>query len=160
MFRLPFSKEFEDIYDLIEDQFLKFKSVLFEDIEEDINKIYNKEKDDNVLEKIKFKIYICKLIKTKVNNFLGYDSKKLNFNENNLSELSEIDHILKEYCLELIDYHICNKNIFIKKFLQDMNDLVIYKINYLIKFLEVNQKNFNEILINWKEYENKDLYEK
>jgi len=39
-----------------------------------------------------------------------------------------------------------------------MNELVIYRINYLIKFLEVNQKNFNEILLTWKKYENKDLY--
>lgn len=73
--RLPFSGAFEDIHDLIEDQFLKFKSLLYDDIGEDIYKIYNTKKDDNDLEKIKFKIYISKLIKTRVNNFLGYDSK-------------------------------------------------------------------------------------
>ena len=157
--RLPFSKAFEDIHDLIEDQFIKFKCIIFEDIDEDINKIYNTNKDHNEIEKIKFKIYISKLIKTRVNNFLGFDSKNLNFNEESLSKFSEIDNIIKEYCLELIHYHNFNKSVFIKKYLKDMNELVIYRINYLIKFLEVNQKNFNEILLTWKKYENKDLYE-
>lgn len=159
--RIPYSCYFENINNVIDNNFKEALTECLEKIESE-NIVMFDEKIDKVKEKkiyednLKFKIYISKLIKKKVADKF-YDKVIFNFDENKINDFEEDFKLKKEFVDDLIDFHCDN-------FLKDQKQSLtlffkntIYTLNYIIKFLETNKKYFQEILITWP-IDDKELY--
>ena len=92
---------------------------------------------------LKFNIYISKLIINKLYNY--FNNNKNNIENNNLL-LNDSEIIIKDYIIQIIDEICLNKINDIKDFLLDFLRTKIQKLNYLIKFLEVNKDKLKVIL--------------